>query len=78
MSDMNSTNQNTIVKIVGRHAKNRAADWCIENLGGAGLWDFSVVSPVQWRDIDEPIYHFLFEKESDAVWFALAHGELIQ
>lgn len=65
-----------VVTIRSVAARNRAIDWCTENLSSIGKWDCRLNSALplyssQWT------YDFVFEAESDAVWFALIHGEHI-
>lgn len=57
-----------VVRIRGAAARNRAIDWCIENLSSIDSWDTRPYSS-HWT------YDFMFESEADAVWFALVHGE---
>lgn len=63
-----------VVKIQGAAARNRAIDWCIENLSSIDSWDTWLVSDLHdysshWT------YNFMFDSEADAVWFALVHGD---
>ncbi len=65
-----------VVKIQGAAARNRAIDWCIENLSSIDSWDTWLVSDLHdysshWT------YNFMFDSEADAVWFSLVHGDSI-
>jgi len=63
-----------VVKIQGAAARNRAIDWCIENLSSIDSWNTRLDSALHTYS-SHWTYDFMFESEADAVWFALIHGE---
>lgn len=65
-----------VVKIRGAAARNRAIDWCIENLSSTNSWNTRLDSALPMYSSDWT-YDFMFESETDAVWFALVHGDSI-
>lgn len=61
-----------VVKIVGSRARYCAVDWCAENLGLDNKWSHCIDTALGLYS-DQWTYDFIFDSESDAVWFALAH-----
>lgn len=65
-----------VVTIVGTENRDLAIAWCAKNLKVRDVFLKDIVPP------DGPhgdwTYDFVFESESDAVWFALVHSEMLK